>query len=227
MSPWRSSGSRCVASVRKALFSASSRPHEARDAQKPGVEDLGVGRHGVEARYGFAVRDHREQRLQALRGFGQLVEAIAVGADGRAEAGDDVGDVAELLEDRVVRDGAHARRVAAIGGVLALPLDRARTGLEQQVRTKGAENGPVAVMREEFLLERAQAKEEVEAEILLRIERVFFSRRNVAVHHDRRQRARRQCPVAEEHVAVAALEARFVLHGNVGGAEAAARLVRS
>ena len=41
---------------------------------------------------------------------GKLDEAIALRADGGAEAGHDVRDIAELLQDGVVGNGAHARR---------------------------------------------------------------------------------------------------------------------
>ena len=170
--------------------------------------------------------DHAEQRLQPLRRLCELVEALAIGADRRAEAGDDVGDITELLQDRVVGNGAHACRVAAIGGVLALPLHGPRAGLEKQVRPESAKHRAVAVMREKLLLEGAQSQEEIETEILFRVEWIDLGRRHFAVHHDRRERARRQGAVAEEHIAVAALEARFVLHGNFGCPEAPPRFVR-
>ena len=83
-------------------------------------------------------------------------------ADRRAEARDDVRDVAELLQDGVVGNGAHARRIAAIGRVIALALHRARAGLEQQVGAERAEQRAVARMREQMLLVVAQPQLEVE-----------------------------------------------------------------
>ena len=71
-------------------------------------------------------------------------------------------------------------------------------------------------MRKQLLLEGPQPQEEIEAEILLRVERIALGARNFAVHDDGRQGARRQGAVAEVHVAVAALEARLVLHGYLG-----------
>ena len=75
---------------------------------------------------------------------------------------DDVGDVAELLQDRVVGDRAHAGWIAALGRVIALALHRARSGPEQEVCPERAEQGPVARMREEVLLVGAQAQLEIE-----------------------------------------------------------------
>ena len=108
--------------------------------------------------------------------------------------------------------------------VLALPLHGPRTGLEQQVRPESAEHRPVSGMRKELLLEGPQPQEEIEAEILLGIERIVFDARNLAVHDDGRQGARRQGTVAEIHVTVAALEARLVLHGYLGVGETVPRL---
>src|SRR5262249_52950893 len=124
---------------------------------------------GVEARDRLAVGDHREERLQTLGGLHKLVEALAIGAHRRAKTSHDVGDVAELLKDRVVRNGTHARGIAAIGGGggFALTLDGPRSRLEEQVRAEGAENRTVAVVREKPLLEAAEPEEEIEAEVLL------------------------------------------------------------
>ena len=95
-----------------------------------------------------------------------------------AEAGDDVRDIAELLQDGVVGNGAHARHGAAIGGPagIALPLHGARAGLEQDVRTEGAEHGAIAGMREQVLLVGAQAADEVEAQVGVLVERILGPR---------------------------------------------------
>ncbi len=168
-----------------------------------------------------------KQRTQALRVARELDEALALGADRRAEAGDDVGHIAELLQDRVVGNGAHARDGAAIGGAagVALPLDGPRSGLEQNVRAEGAQHRAIARMREQMLLVGAQATDEVEPQIGVLVERILALGRYLAVHDDGRQRARRQTPVGEEQVAVAALEARLVLDRNLVADKAPACLV--
>ena len=158
---------------------------------------------------------------------GELDEALALRADRGAEAGDDVGHIAELLQDRVVGNGAHARDGAAIGGAagVALPLYRARAGLEQDVRAEGAEHRAIARMREQMLLVGAQAADEVEPQVGVLVERILAFGRHLAVHDDGGERARRQAPVGEEQVAVAALEARLVLDRNFVAGKAPARLV--
>ena len=100
--------------------------------------------------------------LQPRRALGELDEALALRADRGAESRHHVRDVAELLQDCVVRDGAHARRIAALGRVIALALHRARAGLEQQVGAERAEQRAVARMREQLLLVGAQPQLEVE-----------------------------------------------------------------
>ena len=80
-------------------------------------------------------------------------------------------------------------------------------------------------MREQVLLIGAQAADEVEAQVGILVERILALGRNLAVHDDRRQRARRQAAVGEEQVAVAALEARLVLDRNLVARKAAARFV--
>ena len=70
-------------------------------------------------------------------------------------------------------------------------------------------------MAEQGLLIGAQAQEEVEAEVLVGVERIVGDEVAVRVEDYGRHRFGRQLAVAEEHEAVAALEARFVLHGDV------------
>ena len=80
-------------------------------------------------------------------------------------------------------------------------------------------------MREQVLLIGAQAADEVEAQVGVLVERILAVGRNLAVHDDGGQRARRQTAVGEEQVAVAALEARLVLDRNLVARKAAARFV--
>ena len=169
-----------------------SRPQEARKAQKPASKGDGVGADGVEARELLAARDHLDQQPQPRRALGELDEAVALRADGGAEPGHHVGDIAELLQDGVVGDGAHARRVAAVGGVLALPLHRPRADLEQEVGAEGAEQRPVARVREQVLLIGAQAQLEIERQIDVGIERVLALARVLAADDDGGERARRR-----------------------------------
>ena len=97
------------------------------------VERDGVGADGVEARDLLRPRDHLDQEAQPGRALGELHEAVALGADGGAEPRHHVRHVAELLQDRVVGDRPHARRVAAVRRMLALAFQRARAALEQEV----------------------------------------------------------------------------------------------
>ena len=61
--------------------------------------------------------------------------------------------------------------------MIALPLHRTRTCLEQQVRPERTEHSAIAAMRKQILLERPQSQEEVEREILLGVKRIIVRRR--------------------------------------------------
>ena len=226
MAPARSSSSSRAASV----LNAASWPRLAAPggAQRPEarIEGDGVGDDGVEARDLLSACNHLDEDAQARGALGQLHETLALRADGGAEARDHVRHVAELLQDGVVGDRAHAGGIAAVARVLALALHGTRAALEQEVCPEGAEQRPVAGMGEEVLLVGAQAELEVEREIDVGIERVLALARVLAGHDDGRERAGRELPVAEEQVAVAALEARLVLHGECVAEEAPACLAR-
>ena len=83
----------------------------ARRAQQPEarIEHVDVGlEHGQIAVF-EGVLDHRHQAPEAVRGLVQPLEALGVLGDRLADPADAVGEIAELLEDRVVRDRAQLR----------------------------------------------------------------------------------------------------------------------
>ena len=147
-----------MASERNAGSRFGSRPHEARHAQKPGSNTMALAPMALrlESCLPRAIISSSGRRRCAT--CGQLDEPLALGADRGAEPGDDVGDIAELLQDGVVRNGAHARYglPSIAPRASALPLDGPRSGLEQQVRPEGAEHRAIARMREQLLLVGAQ-----------------------------------------------------------------------
>src|SRR4029079_11892773 len=210
----------CRIEVRFAAPRGTPRP-------KARIEYDGVGAHGIETGELLAARDHLQQWTQSLRVAGKLDEAFALGADRGAETGDDVGYITELLQDRVVGNGAHARYCAAVGGAagVALPLNGARSGLEQDVRSEGAQHGAITRMREQVLLVGAQPADEVEAQICVLVEWILTVGRDPGTHDDGGQRACRQTAVGEKQVAVAALEARLVLDRHTVACKPPARLV--
>ena len=81
-------------------------------------------------------------------------------------------------------------------------------------------------MSEQLLLVLSQTQQEIEAEVLIVVERVVFVRWRFAVHDDGRKNARGQLAIGEIEIAIAALPAGFVLDGLAVARETQACLVR-
>jgi len=173
---------------------------------------------------------HPQRAGEARAAQAQVGEGIRVRRRRAAETVQRIRQPAELVEDRVVRDGPQLggmgdpRRPAhAIG----LPRRRARSGAVQQPRPEGAEQRGIAGVLHQLRDLAADGGEEIGAEIGLGIDRVGLGgRRGEGVLGDARDRRGGELRRAEQQVAVAALEARLLPQPEAGLRQRGARLRR-
>ena len=124
-----------------------------------------------------------------------------------------VGAPAELLQDRVVRDGTEFARMTDRGRPPGIGLPRAGAGARgvKQRRTERPQQGSIAGVLDQLLHGVAGRREEPRSEVAFAVDRVGLGRRRLerVLGHpgDRRQGKLRR---AEQQVTVATLEAAFL-----------------
>ncbi len=177
------------------------------------IEQLAIGRHGLDTakRIGGV---EQPQDLPPARAFGQQRgDVFAAGVRRAADPGDDIDGVAELLENRVVRDRADlAQAHLAVGVDIALTARHAAAGGIEQPQPERGNGAGIGAAGEVIALMILHRAIEIEADVGAVVKRISgrgeigFRRAQLG---NAGEGGKRQFRRGEEQVAITALKANL------------------